>query len=167
MTRNGSSHPFARALILILLTAFSTACFKYMHVPPGQAPVGSQVRVFLTEPGFERLSASVGRDVPHLDRTFEGVVVHSDSAKLLVSTRVWTEGASTRDWLEQRVAIPLGDIAQVQLKQLNRRNVAIIGVGAGLVVGALIVGWITGEFGGTTEGTPDPQPEFARPGFPR
>jgi hypothetical protein len=147
------------ALNIAVLTA---GCFKYTYVRPAQAPVGSQVRVHLSEPGYTRLSASVGSDVPRLERTIEGLLVQADSSKLLVSTRVWTESASTRDWLEQRVDIPIGDITQLELKQLNRRNATLVGVGAGVVFGALVVGWLTGAFGGTTHGEPDPgQPEFA------
>jgi hypothetical protein len=147
------------ALNIAVLTA---GCFKYTYVRPAQAPVGSQVRVHLSEPGYTRLSASVGSDVPRLERTIEGLLVQADSSKLLVSTRVWTESASTRDWLEQRVDIPIGDITQLELKQLNRPNATLVGVGAGVVFGALVVGWLTGAFGGTTHGEPDPgQPEFA------
>jgi hypothetical protein len=106
--------------------------------------------------------------VPGLERIIEGTLVQSDSNKMLVSTRVWTESASTRDWLEQRLDIPTSDITQVELKQLNKRNATLIGVGAGVVFAALVVGWVTGAFGGTTTGEPDPgQPEFARPMFRR
>jgi hypothetical protein len=155
-------------IALLNVAVLTAGCFKYTYVQPAQAPVGSQVRIHLSEPGYARLSTTVGSDVPRLDRTIEGSVVHADSAKLLVSTRVWTESASTRDWLEQRVDIPVNDIAQLELKQVNRRNVTLIGVGAGLAFGALVVGWLTGAFGGTTGAEPEPGPgEFARPAFHR
>lgn len=149
---------------LLNLAVLATGCFKYTYVRPAQAPVGSQVSVHLTESGFSRLSSSVGSDVPRLERTIEGTVVQSDSSKMLVATRVWTESASSRDWLEQRLDIPTSDITQVELKQLNKRNATLIGVGAGVVFAALVVGWVTGAFGGTTKGEGDPgEPEFARP----
>jgi hypothetical protein len=146
----------------------SLACYKYTYVQPGEAAVGNEVRVHLSESGYTHVSEAVGPAVPRFERTFDGVVVHSDSAKLLISTRIWTEGASPRDWLEQRVAVPATAIAQLQLKQLNMRKVTLLGVGAGVVVGAILVGWLSGEFGGTTDAGGDPTPsELARPGWPR
>jgi hypothetical protein len=155
-------------IALLSVAVLAAGCFKYTYVRPALAPAGSEVRVHLSEPGFTRLSAAVGADVPRLERTIEGTIVQADSTKLLLATRVWTESASARDWLVQRVDIPMADIEQLELKQLNKRNATLIGVGAGAVVGVLVVGWLTGVFGGTTSAEPDPgQPEFARPRLPR
>jgi hypothetical protein len=140
-------------LSLLVVTA---ACFEYTTVRPELAQVGRPVRVHLTEPGFSRLSAEAAGALPHLGRVIEGDLVEATGQQMLVAVRVGWDPSVEGDRLQQRLAIPIADIWQVEVRQLNKTKTALIVAGATVAVGSIIVSTIHGQYGGTTIG---PQPD--------
>jgi hypothetical protein len=138
------------------LAAASAACYKYTYVDRSEAAVGHDVRVHLSPDGYQRLAASVGDQVPGLRRTFDGSLVHASVDRLLVAVHFSSDARVSSQGLEQRVSVPTADVLQLELKQLDGKRVVIIGAGAGVVLGALVVHFVGGEFGGTTGKFPEP-----------
>ncbi|MGQ0649229.1 MAG: hypothetical protein ACT4P7_16885 [Gemmatimonadaceae bacterium] len=149
---------------LLCLALASAGCFKYTYVSVAEAPVGREVRVHLSPEGLARLTTAVGDQLPDLRRTFDGSLVQVNAQQLLVSVRLTTDARIASAGLMQRVAVPVGDVQQLELKQLDRRKVTLISVGAGAVLAALIAHYVGGIFGGTTGTIPEPgQPETIIP----
>ena len=139
-------------------------CFRYSYVPLADAPVGQEVRVHLSREGHARLSSAVGEALPDLPRVVDGSLVQANARQLLISVRVATDSRVASAGLRQRLAIPAGDIQQLEVRQLDRKKVVLIGVGAGLALGAIIAHYVGGVFGGTTGPFPEPGPtELVQP----
>ena len=142
----------------------TTGCYRYQYTPATQAPVGKEVRVHLTPEGFTRLRAVVGDAVPNFRQVFDGALVEQNAQQILVSVRIVTDARVATAGLMQRVAVPVGDVQALELRELHKGKMMAIGIGAGLVLAALIAHYVGGVFGGTTGTIPDPgQPETIIP----
>jgi hypothetical protein len=147
-----------------LLLAFvlpSVACFEYTAVPVTSPPaVGHRVRMELTPDGFARLTGALGSDVPRSGRGIEGDLVQASADQFLVAVRVFSAGAGEVNQLEQRVAVPVLDVVNLQVKTLDRQRTAYVAVGVGAAIVALVAHYVRGTFGGTTTGSgPSGPPE--------
>jgi hypothetical protein len=94
----------------------------------------------------------LGNDIPHSGRGIEGDLVYADADQFLVGVRVWSTGAGASNQLEQRIAVPVRDVVNLQIKTLDRQRTAYVVVGVGAVLVTLIAHYIRGTFGGTTTG---------------
>lgn len=141
----------------MLLPAFALlpmACFQYSAVPVTSPPAaGHHVRMELTPEGFNRLTATLGSDVPHSGREIDGDLVQSNPDQFLVAVRVWSAGAGAANQLEQRIAVPVRDVVSLRIKTLDKQRTAYVAVGVGAALAALIAHYVRGTFGGTTTGT--------------
>jgi hypothetical protein len=156
---------FGAGLALLCGVLQASACYRYVHVPLGDAQAGRQVRLHLTDSGFARFSAEVGEGVSRPSRVVAGDVLQADTQRLLVAVRVRSQESASPQPLTQRVAIPLSDVSHAELRQLDRKRTTVLGVTAGIVLGAIIAHYVGGVFGGTTVPRPDPGPgELIRPG---
>lgn len=156
--RRWARRRITRCAVTVCLAAASTGCYKYAYVDRSDAAVGQQVRVHLSQAGYQRLATSVGDQVPGLHRTFDGSLVEASVDRLLVAVHFSGDARISSQGLEQRVDVPMADVQRLELKQLDRKRVIVIGAGAGVVLGALIVHYVGGEFGGTTGTFPTPGP---------
>lgn len=150
----------SRAVAAWCLAAVSAGCFKYTFVPIAEAPVGKEVRVHLSAEGHARLATAVADQLPNIGRTFDGSLVDVNNERLLVSVRIADDPRAMSSGLRQRLAVPVGDVQELELKHLDRKKVTLIGIGAGTVLAAIIAHYVGGVFGGTTKPFPEPgQPE--------
>jgi hypothetical protein len=156
--RRSVRRSIARCAVALGLAAASAGCYKYTYVDRSEAAVGDNVRVHLSQAGYQRLAASVGDQVPGLRRTFDGSLVGASVDRLLVAVHFSGDARVSSQGLEQRVSVPMADVQRLELKQLDKKRVIIIGAGAGVVLGALIVHYVGGEFGGTTGKFPEQGP---------
>jgi hypothetical protein len=147
-----------RAIGILGSMCATGGCFRYNYVPLAEAPVGEEVRVHLSREGHARLSASVGEALPNLPRIVDGSLVQANAQQLLISVRVATDSRVASAGLRQRLAVPASDIQQLEVRQVDRKKVVLIGVGAGLALGAIIAHYVRGVFGGTTRPFPEPGP---------
>jgi hypothetical protein len=159
---NNFEKHFARAAAVVPLALSAAGCFHYAYVPVAQAPVGGDVRVHVSEPGFARLNESRRDDVPLRSPTIEGRLVSATARELLVSVSVPAPiNAAPAVELHQRVMIPVADVLQVERRELDRTKTTLLGVGTAAIVAAIIVRSVSGTFGGTTT-EPGPQPGEVR-----
>jgi len=158
--RWGNVERRCRALLLAFVLP-SVACFEYTTVPVTAPPVvGHHVRIELTPEGFARLSDVMGRDVPHSGRGIDGTLVQTSADQFLVAVRVWSANAGEANQLEQRIAIPVRDVINLQVKTLDKQRTAFVAVGVGAALVTLIAHYVRGTFGGTTTGAgPSGPPE--------
>ncbi|MBC7895155.1 MAG: hypothetical protein H7066_07065 [Cytophagaceae bacterium] len=153
-----------RGIVLAFALGATTGCYRYQYAPVAQAPVGKEVRVHLTPEGFTRLRAAVGDGLPNIRQVFDGALVEQNAQQLLVSVRVATDARVATAGLMQRVAVPVDDVQALELRELHKGKMLAIGIGAGVVLAALIAHYVGGVFGGTTGTIPDPgQPETIIP----
>lgn len=168
MTRGHVAPRLLRGTVLAFALGATTGCYRYTYTPIAQAPVGKEVRVHLTPDGYTRLRAVAGDGVPNLRQVFDGSLVEHNAQQILVSVRVATDARVATAGLMQRVAVPAADVQALELRQLHRGKMIAIGIGAGVVLAALIAHYVGGVFGGTTGTIPDPgQPETIIPQLQR
>jgi hypothetical protein len=140
----------------VLLTS---GCFQYLPVSPGTAPpVGDEVRARLTEAGLGKLAPEIREQ--QRGTVVEGQVVEADARALVLAVAVESAGAPARTAreLRQRVVIPVADVVELELRQMNRKRTYVVVGGAAALLGALAVTELLGGFGGSTRppGPPDP-----------
>lgn len=156
--RRGDVERRCKALLLAVVLP-SAACFEYTSVPVTSPPtVGHHVRIELTPEGFARLNEVLGSDVPHSGRGIDGDLVQANADQFLVAVRVWSRDAGEANQLEQRIAVPVRDVINVQVKSLDKQRSALVAVGMGAALVTLIAHYVRGTFGGTTTGAGTPGP---------
>jgi hypothetical protein len=143
---------------VLLLTPLAVGCFEFRQVPVAAAPIGQDVRVRVTDAGYDRLAATIGEQVPRLRRILDGPLISVDDRSLLMGLATWHGRPGSRESLYQRVSVPLSDVISVERKVLDRRKTTLVAVGAGAVLIAFIARYVSGEFGGTTSPFPEPGP---------
>lgn len=146
---------WSRSVVLIA-SALTLGCFEYRQVPIAAAPVGKEVRVNLTDAGYNRLAGTAGDQLPRLRRTIEGPLISATEQSLLLGVTSWQGRAGTRETLHQRIAVPVSDVLGLERRMLDRRKTTIIAAGAGAALLAFIGYYVSGEFGGTTSPFPEP-----------
>ena len=141
-----------RVLALLGFAAPTVGCFDYVAVSAAKAPAGRTVRAQLSERGFTRLSEAVGGSVPHLTRTIEGELVEANEQEIFVAVRSGPTGSMALGELHQRIAIPVADVLQLEVKQLNRGKTVAIAAGAV----ALVIGLVEAQIHTQTAPFPGP-----------
>lgn len=112
---------------LFPLIALLAGCYSHAPVRPADAPAGASVRARVSATQAEALGALLGRE----DRVLHGRVVGpGDGGSLLLQVPAAGSGAGTR--LEQRVALPPGEIVELEVRTLDRLR-------TGGLVGALVL----------------------------
>ena len=158
--RRGELERRCKALLLAFVLP-SVACFEYTAVPVTAPPaVGHHVRIDLTPTGFDHLAETLGRDFPHSGRRIDGDLVQANADQFVVAVRVCSTGAGEANQLEQRIAVPVRDVVNLQVKTLDRQRTAYVAVGVGAAIVTLVAHYVRGTFGGTTTGSgPSAPPE--------
>jgi hypothetical protein len=144
--------------VVLLPLGLTLGCFEYRPVPLTTPPVGKEVRVHLTDAGYNRLSETTADGVPRLRRTMDGSLISADGQRLLVAVASWQGRPGTRETLHQRIAVPVSDVISLERKLLDRRKTTLVAAGAGAALVAFIAYYVSGEFGGTTSPFPEPGP---------
>jgi hypothetical protein len=110
------------------------ACFSYVPMTAGTAPVGADVRVSLNTAGTTELARFLGPHVIAVDGAVSSI--SSNGAMLIPPQWVQLDGGSRQRWTgEEAVAFPQGYITGIQLRTLDRRRSTI----AAVLIGASVV----------------------------
>ena len=124
-----------RNVFLPFLCLLAAGCHTYRPGTVSDLSTGDRVRTLLTAEQHEELQE-------HLlggDRLVEGTVVDATSAELLLEVPVLTVAEGIRvESYSQRLRIPLGGVADVEMRLLDwKRSSALAGV-IGAAAGAII-----------------------------
>lgn len=134
----------ARLVLLVALTA-SAGCYRWAPYEGEPLPIGTEVRVRVTNAGADELRRRFGST----DGTLSGPLARWDASQVSVTTTtmIRREGfapTSVSDTLD--VARSL--VAGIDIKELDRKNTAFLVVG--VVAGAAGLVLATRAFGGET-----------------
>jgi hypothetical protein len=137
----------------------SSGCFRYLPVSPGNAPpVGEEVRARLSEGGLGKLAPEIREQ--QRGSVLEGEVVEADGSALVLAVSLDADGGPQRAGrdLRQRVVIPVADVVELELRQLDKKRTVVVLGGAATLFGAFAITELLGGFGGSTRppGPPDP-----------
>jgi hypothetical protein len=105
-----------------------SGCFSYVPVELSTLPPGDQVRVELTRVGFAQLPELPNNAGPNLNGTL--LQFDSDRLFLRVPVNVRLDGLVTQT-VQQDLAIPVGEIEQLERRVLSRSRTAM-SIGGGL-----------------------------------
>lgn len=125
-------------------------CYHYLPSSPQEVVAGQAVRLRLT--GDE---AAKYTDLRLSDpRLLEGTVVDRSGSGVMLDATVGVNNAETGSRaLTQRLNIPLAGVLDVELKELDRTKTSFL-VGGSAVLAGLVIGKVSGAFGGSeTPGT--------------
>jgi hypothetical protein len=145
--------------LVVGLVMVTSGCFRYLSVSPSSAPpVGEEVRARLSEGGLVRLAPEIREQ--QRGSVVEGEVVEADGSALVLAVSLGSEGAPQRSGrdLRQRVVIPVADVMELELRQLDKKRTAVVLGGAATLLGAFAITELFGGFGGSSRppGPPDP-----------
>ena len=133
---------FVCALLMGASLLVLGGCFAYVPVEPEAAPVGHEVRVFITP---EEMSALRDLDDQGLPETtglpeVSGILEGRDRSSLAVRIPV-TAGQNNfiRNPIFREIVIPSSSVVQLELRQLHRGRTALAVTTAGGVVATLAV----------------------------
>jgi hypothetical protein len=152
-----------RGVTLVATVLIASSCFRYVPAELGTLPPGDEVRIELTRVGFAQLPELPNLSGPDLN----GTLVRSEPDRLFlrVPVNVRLDGLVTQT-VQQELAIPAGDIVQMEHRVLSRGRTAL-SVGGGLVtLGVIFLSFRDG--GDDTPELPErPREEEAGVGFAR
>lgn len=139
---------------LLVVVAASTACYQYLPNKQPDLRVGEEVRVHLTNSGSAALQGFVGSDVAAIDGR---VTARSDTAYALSVGGTTKRTGGSAVWSGEPVTVPVGVIAQVDRRVLDKRKTLLVsalsaGVGAlaAVVISSVSGGGSSGPDTGTT-----------------
>lgn len=128
---------------LLAAMAASTACYQYVPNPQSDLAVGQEIRVHLTSGGSTALQPVVGADVALIDGR---VTARSDSAYALTVGGTTKRAGESAVWSGEPVTVPVGAIAGVDRRVLNKRKTLLVSalavVGGGLA--AVVISAVSG-----------------------
>jgi hypothetical protein len=126
-------------ILAVLGSAWLAGCYQYVPLVPGAAPAGARVRAELTPAGTQRLVGELGSGGG--DRIEGRIVEGTPGGGLLLdvfrATREAPVGISSRS-VASRVSLTSGDIARLELKELDRGRTALFVGGSALFAGLLV-----------------------------
>ncbi|MGH7483961.1 MAG: hypothetical protein ACRELV_17560 [Longimicrobiales bacterium] len=124
-----------RLLVPLLLVPLA-GCYSHSLVPADSVPPGAEVRARITAVQVDRLATVLPVD----DRVLTGTVVASGSDELLlevVGPTAQAGRASRR--LHQRIALPFGEIVEVEVRRLDKLRTAGLALAGAAIVGAIAI----------------------------
>lgn len=156
MTRSATVFGPAVALSTVLLSG----CFSYVPTALDVTPAGEEVRLLVTRQGAAELAqvTDVSTEVP----TLRGTVLEREPETLMLRVPVGQRqmGFHTAS-LDQTIRVPVGEILQVERRELDTGKTALL-IGGALGASAFVIFSIMEAFGESpTPGDPTP-PEESR-----
>ena len=145
-----------RSLVLVALPVLA-GCYVYRPVPVTTPPIGSEVRLTLTDLGTANLAAQVGPSTEALAGRLVG-----DSAESYLVSLLGTRQRSGIEigWRGERVSVPRPLVARVEERRFSRKRTVFMTVG--LVAGAFLAReafWGPGGFWGSAGPGRGPVPQ--------
>lgn len=138
-----------RFLLPTLLWGTLSACYAYTPAHGGPVPGGERVRAYLTASGRER----VGELLPADQRWLEGTVVRHGPRGLVLRVPSPDDPANpTSRQLEQEISLAEGDVAAVEIRELDGLKTGLVAGIAAVAVGSVLGAVLSGDSGGSGGG---------------
>ena len=132
--------------VLVMAGLFAAGgCYHYLPSSPQEVATGQAVRLRLT-PDEATKYTDLRLTNPRL---LEGKVVDRSADGVMLDATVGVNNAATgARALTQRLNVALSGVLDVELKELDRAKTGFL-VGGGAVIAGLVIGKVSGAFGGT------------------
>jgi hypothetical protein len=132
--------------------ATSAACYRYAPIPAASPPLGTEVRLQLTDAGAVSLGPLVGNRIELVDGR---VVTVADSGLTLSVTGTTDRLGVETTWKGEQVTVPHSAVATLGQRTLDRtRSYVAGGLAAGLVAIAGAAFNVAGSGGSKNTGGP-------------
>ena len=148
-----------RASLLMALVILTSGCARWIPARVGEVPVGTDVRLRLSEEGASQLEQLTGTRQSEVS----GQVLQWGS-EVMVSAALRTAGVGANSSnLRQRFVVDEEDILGVDVRELDRTRTGLFVGGVAVVAGSAIV-WVVSQLtGGGTAPTDPPPPGPSEP----
>lgn len=128
----------------------AAGCYHYAPIPSASPPLGTEIRLHLTDAGAVGLGPVVGNRIALLDGR---IVTVADSALTLSVTGTTDQLGIETTWKGEQVTVPRGAIATLGLRRLDRKRSYVAGgIAAGIAAIAGAAFNIAGAGGGKSSG---------------
>ncbi|MBW3555086.1 MAG: hypothetical protein KY466_16380 [Gemmatimonadetes bacterium] len=146
----------------VLVALLGTACFDYRQASVSELAPGETVRAYVTREHARELEGLGG----FRGRELVGKVVESDRERILLDVRaVSIEEAGAGRMFNQRIAVPVSEVMDLEQRALNGWKTALVTVGITAALGGLIA-WQFNEGANSPEReTPNPPEAVRMPGI--
>lgn len=141
-----------RLTILCAVLLAVSGCYVYQPGTTSQPPVGTPLRVTLTDTGSVELAAQVGPRVTAIDGLLQGGD-QTQSLLLSVTQTVTTDGVE-HSWTGEQVRVPRTAIATVRERKFSPGRSAL----AGAVLTGAVVAVVKGLQSALSNASPTPKP---------
>jgi hypothetical protein len=128
---------------IFVLAAAMAGCYHYVPVDAADAVAGHTVRLRVDEAQARRFSSVV----PVEGRTVQGKLIERSTDSLLLEVPIQTQLQGNRvETISQRIDLPNSSITNFELRQLDRGKTALVSVGGGAIIGAVVASTLSGAF---------------------
>lgn len=149
-----------RAGLLMALVIVVSGCARWVPARIGEVPVGTDIRLRLSEEGAAHLEALTGTRRSEVS----GQLLQWDG-EVMVSAALRTAGAGANGSnLRQRFVVDEEDILGVDIRELDRTRTGLFVGGVAVVAGSAIV-WVVSQLAGGGTAAPT-DPPTSGPGEP-
>ncbi len=144
-------------LLLLATSLAASGCFSYVPYSPQEVAPGDPVRFRLTAEEAARY-----QDLRLANpRLIEGTLVRRGDSDMVLDAHVGGTGAMEGSRLMvQQVSIPLSEILEVELRELDRTKTVLVSVGGGAALATVLA--LSGHGFGSEEGPGTEAPEARR-----
>ena len=156
-----------RASLVMALAIMASGCVRWVPARVGEVPVGTDIRLRLSEEGAEQLEETTGTGQSEVS----GQLLQWGS-EVMVSAALQTAGAgANRSSLRQRFVVDEEHIVGVDIRELDRTRTGLFAGTIAVVAGSAIV-WVVSKLSGSGTAAPSEPPTtgptepFARLGVP-
>ena len=144
-----------RRFPMVALAVVSSGCYKYVPLTPQSAPVGSQVRIELSDRGVVSVQPALGQSVTAVEGTVRGAAADS----LVISLAdVERRGSGTQTWAGETLVLKADDIRAVSERRLSQTRTTVVATGAITLAaaGIIAIAKASGDAGGESGNKPPP-----------
>lgn len=156
-----------RASLVMALAIMASGCVRWVPARVGEVPVGTDIRLRLSEEGAEQLEETTGTGQSEVS----GQLLQWGS-EVMVSAALQTAGAGANSSsLRQRFVVDEEHIVGVDIRELDRTRTGLFAGTIAVVAGSAIV-WVVSKLSGSGTAAPSEPPTtgptepFARLGVP-
>jgi len=144
--------------MMALAAVVSSGCYQYIPLTPQAAPVGSQVRIELSDRGVVSVEPALGQSVTAVEGTVRGVAADSLTISL---ASVQRRGSATQTWAGETIVLKSEEIRTVSERRLSQMRTTVVAASAiTLAAGGIIA---IAKAGGDASGDPGNKPPPVTP----
>lgn len=147
-----------RCFPMIALAVVSSGCYQYVPLTSQAPPVGSQVRIELSDRGVVNVEPALGQGVTNVEGTVRGAVADSVTISL---ASVQRRQSGTQTWAGETLVLKPGDIRAVSERRLSQTRTTVVATSAITLAAAGIIA--IAKAGGEAEGESGSKPPPVTP----